>query len=80
MNDFEHDPIETDRDFVSPEEEASVPASEDSPNKAIVTAVVGAVVTILAALGVEIEPEVAAAVVTLIATLLVYVVPNRPVA
>jgi uncharacterized membrane protein len=49
---------------------------QDAPNKAVVTAVVGAVVTILAALGVEVEPEVAAAMVTLIATVLVYVVPN----
>ncbi len=51
----------------------------DKPNKALVTAATGAVVTIVAALGVEVEPEVAAAVVTLIAVVLVYVTPNAPV-
>jgi uncharacterized membrane protein len=49
----------------------------DSPNKAIVAAVIGALVTVLAALGVEVEPELAAAIVTIVATLAVYIVPNR---
>ncbi len=49
----------------------------DKPNKALVTAATGAVVTIVAALGVEVEPELASAVATLLAVVLVYVVPNQ---
>lgn len=41
------------------------------------TATVGAVVAILAAAGIDVDPEVSAAVVTLLTALAVYLVPNE---
>lgn len=46
-------------------------------NKAIV-AVVGAVVAVLAAAGIDVDPEVSAAVVSLLTAVAVYLVPNQP--
>lgn len=44
-------------------------------NKAI-TAVIGAIVAILAAAGIDVDPAISTAVVTLITALAVYLVPN----
>ena len=44
--------------------------------KKAVVAVVGAVVTVLAVAGIDVEPAVVTAVTTLLTSLLVYFVPN----
>lgn len=45
-------------------------------NKAIV-AVIGAIVTVLAAQGINVDPEITTSVTTLVTALVVYLVPNK---
>lgn len=67
--------IETDRDMLSPEEEEAIVPTK--PTKAVAAAVPPAIMTLLLALGVKIEPEVLAAAATLLEFALVWAVPNR---
>jgi len=53
-----------------------VSSQKTGSQKAVVAAVVGAVATVLLALGVDVDQELQAAVVTVVTAALVYLVPN----